>query len=250
MTDHYTDFPFTEIRQPSGDYFDNVQQALDAGYALTQIWSVVESDGAYSYGPVGHVVNLLGYIATAEHHDGETYYHEEPDEDYYSCAECMGDGCDECESEGVEPGSMWVKCGICSQDTPPYSACPNPDCFNNEDFPYNFYKPEDVLIHVIGSPRPDQPYGCEWPRFHITHTLIISGDGDGAASYEKKEVEFLEMSLEGAVEEPKYPGFYVVEGVVGICSVGCTRKHEDNITFKFTGFREATFQEIGLLCAE
>jgi hypothetical protein len=83
MTDHNAQFPFEEKRRPSGDYFDNVQQAVDAGYALSQIWSVVEVDGSYTYGPSHHWINLLGLVATDEHHDGDTYYHEDADEDDY-----------------------------------------------------------------------------------------------------------------------------------------------------------------------
>jgi hypothetical protein len=29
-----------------------------------------------TYGPPGHFVNVIGYIATAEHHDNDTYYQE------------------------------------------------------------------------------------------------------------------------------------------------------------------------------
>ena len=34
------DFPFEEIRQESGDYFDHIWQLRDLGYADTQIWTV------------------------------------------------------------------------------------------------------------------------------------------------------------------------------------------------------------------
>jgi hypothetical protein len=81
MADHFADFPFDEIRDKSGDYFSSPQAAMAAGFDADQIWSVIECDGTWSYGPVGHVVNLIGYVATAERHDGETYYHEEPEDD-------------------------------------------------------------------------------------------------------------------------------------------------------------------------
>ena len=70
------DFPFEEIRQKDGNYFNTAQQAQEAGYALNQIWSVVEVDNTWTYGPSHHYINVVGYIATKEKHDGETYYTE------------------------------------------------------------------------------------------------------------------------------------------------------------------------------
>lgn len=70
------DFPFDEIRQESGDYFDSIDQARSAGYADSQIWSVCCHDDEWVYGPPFHWVNLIGYIATLEHHDRMTYYTE------------------------------------------------------------------------------------------------------------------------------------------------------------------------------
>jgi hypothetical protein len=88
MTDHYTDFPFEEIRRVSGDYFDTYAEVEALGYDADQIWSVIVTDNddggtTWTYGPPHHFVNLMGYIATAERHDNETYYHEviEADED-------------------------------------------------------------------------------------------------------------------------------------------------------------------------
>ncbi len=75
-TIHETLFPFDEIRaEPNGDYFDSVADAMAAGFDLDQVWSVVHGDGdSYCYGPSHHYVNLLGYVATTERHDGDTYY--------------------------------------------------------------------------------------------------------------------------------------------------------------------------------
>lgn len=70
------DFPFDEIRQESGDYFEYIQQAKDAGYNENQIWSVTEEDNVFCYGPSRHWINILGYIATDEQHDNNTYYFE------------------------------------------------------------------------------------------------------------------------------------------------------------------------------
>ena len=77
MADHFSEFPFEEIRRRDGNYFDTVEEAMRAGYKETQIWSVVESEGTYTYGPSFHYINRLGYVATKEHHDNETYYHDE-----------------------------------------------------------------------------------------------------------------------------------------------------------------------------
>lgn len=77
MTDHFCEFPFDEIRQPSGDFFDTWQQVKDAGFDDDQIWSVVVAEDTWSFGPPHHWVNLMGYVATKERHDGETYYHED-----------------------------------------------------------------------------------------------------------------------------------------------------------------------------
>jgi hypothetical protein len=81
MPDHFQEFPFEEIRKPNGDYFDSWPDAKAAGYDDDQIWSVVEAEGTYTYGPPHHYVNHVGHVATNERHDMETYYHEEPDED-------------------------------------------------------------------------------------------------------------------------------------------------------------------------
>ena len=73
------DFPYEEIRKPDLDLFDTIEEMQEAGFAESQMWSVVdgEADGNKSiwvYGPAHHYVNRLGYVATAEHHDGNTYY--------------------------------------------------------------------------------------------------------------------------------------------------------------------------------
>ena len=78
---HEQPFPFQELRMPDGDYYDNQTQMEHAGFIKAQMWSVVEAesnDGAeyLCYGPVDHYVNLRGYVATAEKHDGKTYYTE------------------------------------------------------------------------------------------------------------------------------------------------------------------------------
>lgn len=81
-TEIQSDFPFEEIRTESGDYFDYIWQLRDLGYADTQIWSVTEHDGTWCYGPSRHWVNLIGYVATKEHHNDNTYYFETvPDND-------------------------------------------------------------------------------------------------------------------------------------------------------------------------
>lgn len=79
-TIHEQDFPFEEHRQDSGDYFDSINDAMLKGFLQDQIWSVVESgngDHCYIYGPPRHWVNLIGYVATKEKHDDNTYYIED-----------------------------------------------------------------------------------------------------------------------------------------------------------------------------
>ena len=88
MTEHYEAFPFEEIRRRDGNYFNTAEEAVAAGYKESQVWSVIESDDWYTYGPSWHYINRLGYVATKEHHDGQTYYHEqveipEDEEDEY-----------------------------------------------------------------------------------------------------------------------------------------------------------------------
>jgi hypothetical protein len=75
------DFPFEEIRRPDGDYFQNWQEAKDAGYDDDQIWSVTSAEGddgsEWSItGPPHHFINHIGHIATLERHDNNTYYEE------------------------------------------------------------------------------------------------------------------------------------------------------------------------------
>ena len=88
------DFPFAEIRLPSGDYFDTFEEALsaDVGFEVGEenVWSVVETEEwversgnaephrelHFSYGPGAHWVNVIGFILTVEEHDGNTYYDE------------------------------------------------------------------------------------------------------------------------------------------------------------------------------
>lgn len=81
MTHHIAEFPFEEKRDHmTGDYWPTARDAIKAGFNLSQVWSVTETDGVFCYGPPHHFVNVLGFIATEEHHDGNTYY-EEPEDD-------------------------------------------------------------------------------------------------------------------------------------------------------------------------
>tara|TARA_B110000902_G_scaffold192926_1_gene218630 strand:+ start:84 stop:404 length:321 start_codon:yes stop_codon:yes gene_type:complete len=99
MTIYKQDFPFVEHSRLSangdqdGDYANSQQELRDRGYAESQIWSVIECDdeyredgqriSVYVYGPSDHFVNKIGYIATEEHHDGDTYYEEEMEMESY-----------------------------------------------------------------------------------------------------------------------------------------------------------------------
>ena len=81
MPVHNIEFPFEEIRDENGDYFNSPQAAVKQGYSVDQIWSLHELDNIFTYGPSHHRINVLGFIATDEHHDGNTYY-EEPEENF------------------------------------------------------------------------------------------------------------------------------------------------------------------------
>lgn len=72
-----TDFPYAEIRTESGDYFASVSDAKDAGFSENQIWSVGVHEDTWVYGPPHHYVNVIGYVATKETHDNDTYFEEE-----------------------------------------------------------------------------------------------------------------------------------------------------------------------------
>lgn len=79
MAAYEQEFPFQELKTPTGDYYDNRNEMERAGFVESQMWSVTDADDDdgseyLCYGPVHHYVNLIGYIATAEHHDGDTYY--------------------------------------------------------------------------------------------------------------------------------------------------------------------------------
>ena len=73
-------FPFEEQRRESGAFFSTIQEAKDLGFTEDQIWSVVITDHdegyTYTFGPSHHWIDLLGYVATNEKHDGNTYYEE------------------------------------------------------------------------------------------------------------------------------------------------------------------------------
>ena len=80
------DFPFKEIRDANGDLFPAATAALyTTGFDYNHIWALIEGEdgekdgyrtGSTTYGPPHHSVNVLGFIATKEAHDGDTYYEE------------------------------------------------------------------------------------------------------------------------------------------------------------------------------
>ena len=74
------DFPYAEIRKKCGNYFGSQTEAMQVtGLDEDHIWSVAICDetDTYTYGPCHHFINVLGYIATKEAHDNNTYYEEE-----------------------------------------------------------------------------------------------------------------------------------------------------------------------------
>ena len=63
------------------EHFNSLQEALDAGYAKSQVWAIADGEdggcpwlmGVYTYGPAFHKINVWQFVATREHHDGKTY---------------------------------------------------------------------------------------------------------------------------------------------------------------------------------
>lgn len=82
MPTHQKDFPFEIIKKPNEDYFASAAEAQAAGFELNQIWSVAEVDNTFTYGPAGHIFDVIGFIATQETHDGETYYVEDESDEF------------------------------------------------------------------------------------------------------------------------------------------------------------------------
>lgn len=80
MTMKEEEFPYKEIRDKDGNYWLSWKEVKKAGFSDNQIWSVTEysedDEATITYGPPRHYVNLLGYTATEERHDDNTYYHE------------------------------------------------------------------------------------------------------------------------------------------------------------------------------
>ena len=74
------EFPFEPIRDSSGDYWQSVSDCVAAGFSEDQVWSVavVDEDDhvIFCYGPAHHYVNVIGYVATNERHDGDQYFEE------------------------------------------------------------------------------------------------------------------------------------------------------------------------------
>ena len=71
MNCYYAPFPFKEKT------FENVSEAIEAGYQHNQVWSVCTSlCGEFIvYGSATHNAGLLRYVATDESHDQRTYFY-------------------------------------------------------------------------------------------------------------------------------------------------------------------------------
>lgn len=76
------EFPYEEYRDEHGDYFRSLDDAMNhLSFSEEHIWSITEGeddDGVtvYTYGPPTHYTNLIGFIGTAEPHNGVTYFEE------------------------------------------------------------------------------------------------------------------------------------------------------------------------------
>jgi len=84
MSATFAEFPFDEVRDPQGDYFNSVENAMAVtGCQPNQIWSVTISDSenpnirdVYTFGPADYrrLGYRAGYVVTVEKHDGNTLY--------------------------------------------------------------------------------------------------------------------------------------------------------------------------------
>ena len=87
MIHENTEFPFDEIKDANGDYFDTIDLAIkQTGLTVDHVWSITQDDHmekddwqVFITGPSHHYCNLLGYVVTEKPHDGNTYYIEEVD---------------------------------------------------------------------------------------------------------------------------------------------------------------------------
>ena len=105
---------------------------------------------------------------------------------------------------------------------------------------YDLASPEDVVISVI-----DGAHFCKglWPNYQIEGTYVIKG-GNGAASAEWAHGGFLDYTIEEMVDEPKEPGFYVIEGITATFHKGEWGFTEDEFEFAFQSIRPATPDEV------
>ena len=84
MSATFTEFPFDEVRNPQGDYFNSVEDAMAVTKCQpNQVWSVTISDSdnpnirdIYTFGPADYrrLGYRAGYVVTVEKHDGNTLY--------------------------------------------------------------------------------------------------------------------------------------------------------------------------------
>lgn len=108
----------------------------------------------------------------------------------------------------------------------------------------DFSSPEDVLIEIVG-PHDDNPENLKWDNWTIESCTIINGalGITGAASYEQSYVGFLDYTIEGLVECPGTPGWFVVEGITATYHKGDGWTTDDDMDFYCNGIRPATLEE-------
>ena len=73
-------FPYEEIKDTDGNYFQRYQDVLDAGFSDAQVWTVIVTDedlGLWiTYDNGYRFVNVLGYVASKEEVTAEECYEE------------------------------------------------------------------------------------------------------------------------------------------------------------------------------
>ena len=107
----------------------------------------------------------------------------------------------------------------------------------------DFNSPEDVLIEVIEDSIRNKT--GDWAGFMIDACTVLNGaDGiTGAASYEQAYGGFLDYTIEGMIDCPKKPGFYVVQGITAYYHKGDGYTTDDDMDFYFEAVRPATDEE-------
>lgn len=59
-----------------------LKQRKKLAFNLIKFGLLLKNDNVFVYGPSQHYIDVIGYIATKETHDGETYYTEDESDEF------------------------------------------------------------------------------------------------------------------------------------------------------------------------